>query len=100
MGAVLLGAAFTAVGIFASTLTRNQIVAFIVGMTICFFLTLIDKMLFFFPQSILGIIGNLAADYHFKNIAKGIIDSRDILYFLSLIFIGLYGSHLVMQGKE
>lgn len=100
MGAVLLGAAFTAVGIFASTLTRNQIVAFIVGMTICFFLTLIDKMLFFFPQSILGIIGNLAADYHFKNIAKGIIDSRDILYFLSLIFIGLYGSHLVMQEKE
>ena len=45
-------------------------------------------------------IRHLAADYHFKNIAKGIIDSRDILYFLSLIFISLYGSHLVMQEKE
>lgn len=100
LGAVFLGAAFTAVGIFASTLTRNQIIAFIVGMIICFSLTLIDKMLFFFPQSTLGIIGNLGADYHFKNIAKGVIDSRDVLYFLSLIFIGLFSSHLVMQEKE
>lgn len=100
LGAVLLGAGFTAVGIFASTLTRNQIIAFIVGMIICFSLTLIDKMLFFFPQSTLGIIGNLGADYHFKNIAKGVIDSRDVLYFLSLIFIGLFSSHLVMQEKE
>lgn len=100
LGAILLGAAYTAIGLFASSLTRNQIIAFIVGMIICFFLTLIDKMLFFFPQSMLGIIGYLGADLHFKNIAKGIIDSRDILFFLSIIFIGLYSTHLVMQGKE
>jgi ABC-2 type transport system permease protein len=100
MGAVLLGAAYTAVGLFASSLTRSQIIAFIVGMIICFVLTLIDKMLFFFPESILGIIGYLGADFHFKNIAKGIIDSRDILYFLSIIFIGLYCAHLAMQEKE
>ena len=100
MGAVLLGAAYTAVGLFASSLTRNQIIAFIVGMIICFFLTLIDKMLFFFPESMLGVIGILGADFHFKNIAKGIIDSRDILYFLSIIFIGLYCAHLAMQEKE
>jgi len=59
IGAVLLGGAFTAVGLFASSLTRNQIIAFIVGMMICFFLTLIDKMLLFFPESMLGIIGYL-----------------------------------------
>jgi len=100
IGAVFLGAAFTAVGLFASSLTRNQIIAFIVGMVICFFLTLIDKMLFFFPESMLGIIGYLGADFHFKNIAKGIIDSRDILYFLSIIFLGLYGAHIAMQEKE
>lgn len=100
IGAVLLGAAFTAVGLFASSLTRNQIIAFIVGMMICFFLTLIDKMLFFFPESMLGIIGYLGADFHFKNIAKGIIDSRDILYFLSIIFLGLYGTHIAMQEKD
>lgn len=100
IGAVFLGAAFTAVGLFASSLTRNQIIAFIVGMGICFFLTLIDKMLFFFPESMLGIIGYLGADFHFNNIAKGIIDSRDILYFLSIIFLGLYGAHIAMQEKE
>ncbi len=100
LGAVLLGAAFTAVGLFASSLTRNQIIAFIVGMIICFTLTLIDKMLFFFPQSLLGVIGYLGADFHFKNISKGVIDSRDVLYFLSVIFVGLYGTHLAMKEKE
>jgi ABC-2 type transport system permease protein len=69
-------------------------------MAICFSLTLIDKMLFFFPQSLLGVLGYLGADFHFQNIAKGIIDSRDILYFLSVSFIGLYGTHLAMQGRD
>ena len=100
LGALLLGAAFVAVGLFSSSLTRNQIIAFIVAMAICFSLTLIDKMLFFFPGSLLGIIGYLGADSHFQNIAKGIVDSRDILYFLSVVFIGLYGTHLVMQEKS
>jgi ABC-2 type transport system permease protein len=100
IGAVFLGAALTAVGLFASSLTRNQIIAFIVGMMICFFLTLIDKMLFFFPEVLLDVIGYLGADFHFKNIAKGIIDSRDIVYFLSIIFLGLYGAHIAMQEKE
>lgn len=100
MGALLLGSAFTAVGLFASSLTRNQIIAFMVGMAICFTLTLIDKMLFFFPRPMLGVIGYLGADFHFKNIAKGIIDSRDILYFISVIFIGLYGTRLAMEGKN
>ena len=100
IGAILLGAAFSAIGLFSSSLTRNQIIAFIIGMVICFSLTLIDKMLFFFPQSILGVISYLGADVHFQNISKGVIDSRDILYFLSVSFIGLYGAHLAMQGKK
>jgi len=100
LGALLLSASFVAVGLFASSLTRNQIIAFIVGMAICFTLTLIDKMLFFFPGPLLGVVGYLGADFHFQNIAKGIIDSRDIVYFSSVIFVGLYGTHLVMQEKN
>lgn len=92
-GAMLLGAAFSAVGLFASSLTRNQIIAFIVGAVICFSLSIIDKMLFFVPESLLGVIGYLGADAHFQNIAKGVIDSRDLLYFASIIFIGLYATH-------
>lgn len=100
VGAILLGAAYCAVGIFSSSLSRNQIIAFIIGMMICFFLTLVDKMLFFIPESILPVFQYLGADYHFQNISKGIIDSRDILYFLSITFIALYGTNLIMQEKK
>jgi ABC-2 type transport system permease protein len=52
LGTLLMGAAYAAIGLFASSLTRNQIIACIVGIVICFLLFLVDKMLFFFPQSI------------------------------------------------
>ncbi len=99
IGALLLGAAFSAVGLFASSLTRNQIIALITGMAICFFLTLIDKMLFFLPEGAVGVFQYLGADYHFQNIARGILDSRDILYFLSVSFVMLYGTHLVLEER-
>ena len=99
LGAVLMGGAFTAIGLFASALTRNQIVAFIVGMAICFSLTLVDKVLFFLPQSLLGILHFLGTDSHFQNISKGVVDSRDVIYFLSLSFVGLYGTYLAMQER-
>ena len=100
LGAMLLGGSFAAVGVFASALTRNQIIAFILGAAICFILTLIDKMLFFFPESLLNIIEYLGADFHFRNISKGIIDSRDLIYFISVIFISLYGTRLALQNKN
>jgi len=100
LGAFLLGAAFAAVGIFASSLTRIQIIVFIISMMICFFLAFIDKMLIFMPQALVGFLQQIAAGFHFQNIAKGVVDTRDIIYFLSVCFIGLYGSHLAMQEKE
>jgi ABC-2 type transport system permease protein len=100
IGALLLGASFSAIGLFASSLTRNQIIAFITGMAICFILTLIDKMLFFLPQMLLGFLQYLGADFHFRNISKGILDSRDVLYFLSVSFVALYGTHLALQEKS
>lgn len=100
LGAILLGSAYSAIGILASATTRNQIVAFITGMVICFSLSLIDKMLFFFPAPMLDFFHYLGASSHFENIAKGIVDTRDIIYFLSVIFVALYGSHLLMQEKR
>jgi ABC-2 type transport system permease protein len=100
LGALLLGGVFSAVGLFASSLTRNQIIAFIIGMGICLTLTLIDKMLFFLPKSMLGFLEYMGADFHFENISKGIIDSRDILYFITISFVALYGNHLVLQEKK
>jgi ABC-2 type transport system permease protein len=100
IGALCLGGGFCAVGIFASCLTRNQIVAFIIGMIICFCLTTIDQMLFFFPRKIVAVVSYLGAGTHFDNIAKGIVDSRDLLYFLSLVFIALFATNLVMEEKK
>jgi ABC-2 type transport system permease protein len=100
VGAILLGSAFSAVGLFASSLTRNQIVAFIMGVAICFVLVLIDKILFFLPTPLVGVIEYLGADFHFENISRGILDSRDIFYFLSVTFVGLYATHLAMEEKS
>ncbi|MBF0204046.1 MAG: ABC transporter permease subunit [Desulfamplus sp.] len=100
IGAILLSGAFCAMGIFASSLTRNQIVAFIIGASICFTLTILDQILFFVPSSITEIISFLGTNAHFQSISKGVIDSRDILYFLSVIFMGLFGTYLVMQEKN
>jgi ABC-2 type transport system permease protein len=99
IGAVLLAGSYCAVGLLASSLTRNQIVAFIIGLGICFFLTIIDKMLIFFPAALTDFLQFLGADFHFRNIAKGILDSRDLAYFLSLCFLALYATHFVIKER-
>ncbi len=101
LGAILLGATFSSIGLLASSITRNQVVAFIIGMAVCLSLTLlIDFMLFFLPNFLVGIFQYLSANYHFKNIAKGVIDLRDIMYFVSVSFVVLYGTNLIMQRKK
>ena len=100
LGALLLAGGFCSIGIFASSLTRNQIVAFILGSAMCFTLTVIDKMLFFVPASLASWVGYLGAALHFQSIAKGVVDSRDLIYFLSVIFLGLFATYLVMQEKN
>jgi ABC-2 type transport system permease protein len=57
-------------------------------------------MLFFLPPTLLGLLAYMGADFHFQNISKGIIDSRDVLYFFSLIFLGLYATHFVLEEKN
>lgn len=101
VGAMLLGASFCAVGLLASSLSRNQVIAFIIGMTICFALTMmIDLVLYFLPDALVKIFQYFSANFHFKNISKGLVDTRDILYFLSVMFIALYLSAFIMRGKK
>jgi len=100
-GAIFLGASFSAVGLLASSFTRNQVIAFIIGMAICFSLTLlIDFVLFFIPDIFVGFFQYLSANHHFQNIAKGVLDLRDIIYFVSLAFIALYATSLVIEEKK
>ena len=84
MGAVLLASSFTAIGIYASSITKNQIVAFFTGFIICIVLTMIDSFLIFLPSGIVTFLSFISANSHFTSIARGIIDTRDIIYFVSM----------------
>lgn len=90
-GSLFLAAAFCAIGLFASSATKNQIVAFFVAFAICILLALIDNFLVLLPAPIVGKLEFVSAGYHFQSIARGIIDTRDLLYFVSLtaFFLGL-----------
>ena len=100
IGAVFLAAAYCSLGLFASSLTRNQIIAFIIGCAMCFILTILDKLLFFVPTKIIAVIEFLGANSHFSNISRGVIDSRDILYFVSVVVISIFSTYIVMHEKN
>jgi len=100
IGLLLIGAAYLAIGIFASSITENQIIAFIVALAISFFFFILDKILFFVPASLASILEYLAIEYHFQNIARGVIDSRNLIYYFSMIFVGLLlASHALSRRK-
>ncbi len=99
-GAVLLAGAYTGIGILASSVTRNQIIAFIVSAAGCFFLTVLSSILIFLPAFLAGFLQYISAVSHFNNIAKGLIDSRDIIYFISLMIISLGGAFFVIKEKS
>ncbi len=88
IGFLLLGGAFVSIGLFSSSLTNNQIVAFILATFVCF---LFYYGFFFFSKLpiFVGKFDNavqmIGIDYHYTSISRGVIDSRDVIYFLSLI---------------
>src|SRR6056297_1196403 len=87
IGLFFLGGIYTAIGIFASAITDNQIVAFIAGVLMC----LIMYLGFDFIGGLAGtgkvslLISRLGIDYHYNSISRGVLDSRDLLYFLGVI---------------
>lgn len=100
IGLFLLGAAYLAMGIFASSMTENQIIAFIAALAISFFFFILDKILFFVPTSLASVFEYLSIEYHFQNIARGVIDTRNLVYYASMIFIGLMlASHMLSRRK-
>ena len=90
IGAGLLCAAFSAIGVFTSSLTKNQIIAFFAALAICIVLTMIDTFLVFLPGQVVSFFSYISASAHFTSIARGIIDSRDIIYFVSITVFFFY----------
>ena len=89
LGLFLAGSVYAAMGIFASSLTDNQVVGFIIAIFLVLIFFLLDKLLIFMPNIIAGTMQYLSIDYHLSNISKGVIDSRNIIYFLSMISLFL-----------
>jgi len=100
VGLLLLGGAFLAVGVLASALTSSQVVAFIVSFFVCFGLFLLGKALPVMPDALVPVLEALAVDGHFGNLVKGVVDSRDVLYFASIVVLCLAGTVHALQGRR
>lgn len=98
LGLVFLAMAYTGIGLFASTLSDNQIVSFIGAVFLCF-------IMYYGFQGLTSITGNtdlafLGLEYHFKSIARGVIDTRDVLYFLSVATFFLLLTKIKLDEKR
>jgi ABC-2 type transport system permease protein len=100
IGLLLMAGVYIAVGLLASSLTENQIVAFIVGLLLMFALFLMDKVLVFIPDFMVSVVEYLGIDFHFSNIARGVIDTRDVVYFLSVLGFSLYLSFVSLGRRK
>jgi ABC-2 type transport system permease protein len=83
-GLILLSMATGAIGLFASSLTRNQIVSFILAFGIIFILYMVDKVGPFVPGWMAAFLEYLGTDFHYRNLLRGVIDTRDVLYYVTL----------------
>jgi len=103
LGLVFLAAAFVSIGIFASTLTNNQISAFILATFLCFLL----YYGFYFLSSLPMLVGKgddlmekIGIDFHYQSISRGVLDTRDLLYFVSVCIWFLVLSNFVQQKRK
>ncbi|MDX5325077.1 MAG: gliding motility-associated ABC transporter permease subunit GldF [Bacteroidota bacterium] len=102
LGLVFLGGAYVAIGLFASSVTENQIISFILAAILSFFFFLgFDQIagLEIFGNWDLVILG-LGINEHYVSMSKGVLDTRDMIYFITLIMAFLLGTRLVLQSRK
>jgi len=100
LGMFLQAGAYTAIGLMASSFTRNQIVAFIVGFALCFALFLFGKVNQLMPHALQPLLQFLGTDDHFEQIGRGVLDSRDILYYLSIMAVSLVVATVSLESRK
>ena len=101
LGALFLGGAFLSLGLFISSLTKNQIIAFILALVASFIAFIIGAnfVLVGAPQFLVPIMSFMGLGTHFYNIARGVIDTKDVIYYLSFIFVFLYLNARVIEAR-
>ena len=106
IGSFLLAGCYLAVGSFASSLTRNQVVAFIICLVICLFFVIAgwgpvtEALATTVPLSVANFIASLSFMYRFDSVQRGVIDSRDLIYYASLITFMLAASSVVLTSRK
>jgi ABC-2 type transport system permease protein len=102
IGLLLLGAAFTAIGIFASSVTKNQVIAFAVAVFLCFITYQgFDAMSHIFAlQYFEAVFLALSVNEHYQSISRGVLDTRDLVYFISFVVLFLGLTRLVIGGRK
>jgi ABC-2 type transport system permease protein len=102
IGLILLGAAFVSIGIFASSISENQVVSFLLAIIISAFLYLGFELLYslelFGPIDLF--IKSLGISAHYSSISRGVIDTRDVIYFLSIIILFLYLTNFILARRK
>ena len=103
IGLIFLSATFVSIGIFTSSITANQIVAFILAVFLCFFSYQAFDMLSklnFFAGTFDTIVQNIGINYHYQSISRGVVDTRDALYFISFIIIFILMTRTSLQSRK
>ncbi len=103
IGLLLLAGAFTAIGVLASSLTNNQIVAFVLATFLCFFMYLgfdfLSRLPIFYGKTD-DIVQSIGMDYHYNALSRGVLDSRDLVYFTSVIALFLAATVLSLGRRR
>lgn len=102
IGLLLLGGCFTAMGIFSSSISKNQIIAFTIAVFLCFItfsgFDSISQLLSL--QNIDAMITGFGINQHYQSISRGVLDTRDLIYFLSFITLFLLITKTIMGGRK
>jgi ABC-2 type transport system permease protein len=100
LGLLLMGGAYVAIGVMASSLTRNQIVAFILAFAISFALFIFGQVVQYAPEWIGPVLAFLSMGNHFESLSRGVIDSRDVIYYASVMVVSLVIATVSLQSRK
>jgi ABC-2 type transport system permease protein len=100
LGMFLLGAAFAAIGTAASSLTSNQVVAFLLALVMCVVPFATGFALGRVPASLLPVVQYLSFDYHFNNLSRGVVDSRNLLFYASVVAVFLHVAVFSLERRR
>ena len=98
---ILMSAAYTSIGLFASSITNNQIVAFLSALFIGLFFHILFEVIASGMKGFMGqVINTLSVSVHFESLSRGVVDSKDLIYFGSIIFLGIFLSEVSLAKRN